>query len=334
MNDWAEFRHFLYLKTILERGGFRSAADHLNTSQPNLTVQARQFQDFAEIRLYRKGKDGRISPTETGLAFISLASSLLEVRDEVIAALIAIDRGEIPSVRLGCSPLVDQEVFRTFCSMHKELLPQCSVRPTHSDTTQLAAALIEGSLDAAIVTLPIKHPELKVQVLRRDRLVACMRKDHALANKPALRVADLQDHLTILYHPDRHPEAHHRLMEMLREEGLEIEEYSSASHPNEIQVLVKEGYGIALIREGTTLDGTLTTRRLVGVDWTVDIALAYHRHRHPKSIPVVSRRLRKTYLPTQSIHLRKSPSSPSVIDAIPPPPAEEAIQLKLPRMTG
>lgn len=334
MNDWAEFRHFLYLKTILERGGFRSAADHLNTSQPNLTVQARQFQDFADICLYRKAKDGRISPTETGLAFISLASSLLEVRDEVIAALIAIDRGEIPAVRLGCSPLVDQEVFRTFCSMHKDLLPRCTVRPTHGDTTQLASALIEGTLDAAIVTLPLKHPELRVQELRRDRLVACMRKDHALANKAALRVSDLQGNLTILYHPDRHPEAHHRLMEMLRDEGLEIEEYSSASHPNEIQVLVKEGYGIALIREGTSLDETLTTRRLIGVEWTVDMALAYHREQHPKTIPVLARRLRKIYQPSQPVPTRKSPLSVPIVDAIPKAPVEEPIQLKLPRMTG
>ena len=27
MYDWAEFRHFLYLLTILEKGGFRAAAE-------------------------------------------------------------------------------------------------------------------------------------------------------------------------------------------------------------------------------------------------------------------------------------------------------------------
>ena len=43
MYDWAEFRHFRYLLAILEKGGFRVAADELHTSQPNLTVQARQF---------------------------------------------------------------------------------------------------------------------------------------------------------------------------------------------------------------------------------------------------------------------------------------------------
>ena len=81
MYDWAEFRHFRYLLTILEKQGFRAAAEELHTSQPNLTVQARQFQENARVRLFRRSRAGHIRPTETGVAFISLARSLLELRD-------------------------------------------------------------------------------------------------------------------------------------------------------------------------------------------------------------------------------------------------------------
>src|SRR6202012_1287960 len=111
MYDWAEFRHFRYLLAILEKQGFRAAADALHTSQPNLTVQARQFQDNASIRLFRKSKDGRIRPTETGLAFMTLARCLLETRNEVIEALIDIERGELAAIRFGCTSLVDREFF-------------------------------------------------------------------------------------------------------------------------------------------------------------------------------------------------------------------------------
>jgi DNA-binding transcriptional LysR family regulator len=96
--DWAEFRHFKYLLAILERRGFRAAAEQLHTSQPNLTVQARQFQENAGVRLFRRSKAGHIRPTETGTAFIVLSRYLLEVRDEVIDALGAIERGEIESL--------------------------------------------------------------------------------------------------------------------------------------------------------------------------------------------------------------------------------------------
>jgi DNA-binding transcriptional LysR family regulator len=101
MYDWAEFRHFRYLLKILEKRGFRPAAEELFTSQPNLTVQARQFQDNASVHLFRKTKSGQIIPTKAGMAFIVLARSLLEFRDEVIDAIVAIEREEINAIRLA-----------------------------------------------------------------------------------------------------------------------------------------------------------------------------------------------------------------------------------------
>jgi DNA-binding transcriptional LysR family regulator len=293
MYDWAEFRHFRYLLKILEKGGFRAAAEELYTSQPNLTVQARQFQDHASVRLFRKLKNGQIRPTDTGIAFIALARLVLEVREEVIDALVAIERGEVNLVRFGCSPLVDEKLFRSFCSLHKELLPKCTVRPTHGDAAQLAQEVLGGIVDAAIVTLPLTHPDLHIEELRHDRLVVCLRKDNPLTSKAALLPTDLEDNLTILYHPQRHPDAHVRLLELLSDVGVSINEFSRASHPSEMQTLVKEGHGLALIREGTLLEEGLTTRPILGVDWTVDTAVIYHKQRHPKTIPLLVRKLKR-----------------------------------------
>lgn len=325
MNDWAEFRHFVYLISILEKGGFRAAAEHLHTSQPNLTVHARHFQDHASVHLYRKSKGNRISPTDTGLAFIPLAKSIVEFRDEVIAAIVAIERGEIDTIRFASSPLADQEIFRLICSTHKALLPSCTVRPSHGDTVQLSEALLAGELDAALVTLPLKHPDLCVHELRHDPLVVCMRRDSQIAANAAIRVEDLQGNLTILYHPNRHPEAHMRLMELLTDAGVQVEEYSSASHPTEMQALVKEGYGVALIREGMPLDEELTTRRILGVDWTVDMAFAYHRQRYPKTVPILARKLKKLIQPLRHPLREESQASKKGLKA----KRKDPVQLRL-----
>jgi DNA-binding transcriptional LysR family regulator len=295
MYDWAEFRHFRYLLTILERQGFRAAAEELHTSQPNLTVQARQFQENAHVRLFRRSRAGHIRPTETGIAFIHLARLLLELRDEVIEALNAIERGEVASMCIGCAPLVSIDLFRSLCSMQKKLLPSTSIRPTHGDTMQLAEEVLRGAVDVALVTLPVEHPDLHVEELRRDRLVACLRKDIPLAQKPAVLTEELQDNLAILYDPQRHPDAHARLVQLLNSAGVTVGEYSRASHPSEMQVLVKEGFGIALIREGTPLDSELTTRPIAGVEWTVDTALIYHRTKYPKMIPILARQFKRQF---------------------------------------
>jgi DNA-binding transcriptional LysR family regulator len=295
MYDWAEFRHFRYLLAILERRGFRAAAEQLHTSQPNLTVQARQFQDRAGVRLFRRSKAGHIRTTESGAAFIGLARYLLDVRDEVIDAIVAVDRGEIASICCASTSLVDQELFRELCSMHKRFVPSAAVRPTHGDLPHLIEEVTAGTVDIALVTLPFAHPDIHVEELRQDRLVVCMRKDSPLADRAALVVGDLPGHLKIFYHPQKHPDQHARLLAWLNAAGLHIREYSRVSHPSEMQALVRGGFGMALVPEGMPLDEQLTSRPVVGVDWAVDTALIYHKQRHPKTIPILVRQFKKEF---------------------------------------
>jgi hypothetical protein len=60
-----------------------------------------------------------------------------------------------------------------------------------------------------------------------------------------------------------------------------------------MRTLVKDGFGCALIREGTLLEDDLTTRPILGVDWTVDTAVVYHSQRHPKTVPILVRKLKR-----------------------------------------
>jgi hypothetical protein len=131
---------------------------------------------------------------------------------------------------------------------------------------------------------------------------------HALATKAYIQPADLQENLKILYQPQRHPHAHARLLELLGDAGVKVEAYSRASHPTEMQALVKQGYGFALIREGSHLDGELTTRPVAGVDWTVDTAFIYRKQGYPRTIPILIRIL-KSRLTRQPNPTKKPPRS-------------------------
>jgi DNA-binding transcriptional LysR family regulator len=176
--------------------------------------------------------------------------------------------------------------------------------------------VLSGDLDAAIVTLPLKHPDLRIEGLRRDKLVVCLRRDHPLAERAAVHVSELHDKLAVLYHPQRHPDAHARLLELVSQAGISIADYSCASHPSEMQMLVKEGHGLALIREGTPLDEELTARPILGVDWTVDIGMIFHRQRHPKTIPILVRKLRRIILRNSGAPgNKKPPASDRTLDA-------------------
>jgi DNA-binding transcriptional LysR family regulator len=147
-------------------------------------------------------------------------------------------------------------------------------------------------LDAALITLPLQHPELCIERLQTERLVVCIRRDDALASKHALTADDLKDRLAILHDPQRHPTAYSNLIELLSHAGVPLQEFARSSNLFETLMLVKDGFGFALVREGTMLDTELITRPVAGADWTVDMALIYHKSRHPRTVPIVAKKLR------------------------------------------
>jgi len=190
--------------------------------------------------------------------------------------------------------LVDPGLFQTACAIHKRFLPDCEIHRSLADSAQLAAEVLGGKIDAALITLPADAPELRIELLRRDRLVACLRGDDPLAmSKSALSAADLSARPGIFYDPARHPAAHERLVEMLAEAGIQMQEHSRVSHPSDLQQLVLEEDGVAFIREGTALLPGLTTRPILGKPWTVDTAFIYHNENHPKTIPPLVRELKR-----------------------------------------
>ena len=287
-NDWADFRIFKLLLEGLRHRNFRVASERLHTSQSSFSSAAKQFLEQSHVRLYKRRKDNRLELTRAGAALIEMAPILFRVRDEVLAALKAIDRGEISHLRLGRGALVDPGLFQAACAIHKRFLPDCEIHRSLADSAQLAAEVLEGKIDAALITLPADAPELRIELLRRDRLVACLRGDDPLAmSKSALSAADLSARPGIFYDPARHPAAHERLVEMLAEAGIQMQEHSRVSHPSDLQQLVLEGDGMAFIREGTALLPGLTTRPIIGKTWTVDTAFIYRNDCHPETIPLL-----------------------------------------------
>jgi DNA-binding transcriptional LysR family regulator len=295
MNEWAEFRHFRYLLTILELQSFRAAAEALHTSQPNLSVQAKRFQEHVSVRLYRRTKSGRIRITEQGRAFMNMAHLLLETRDEILQELSELEQSESTVVRLGCVAHADPLVFKDFCSLYRAMLPGCSIRARFGDKASITHEIAEGRLDAAITTLPTSGSTLQTELVRREPLVVCMREDDPLAAKRNLSSHDLQRSSLVLYDAERPPLGEEPFVHLLKGRGLNVDEYARASHPSEIQALVRDGFGIALVRAGEELQSKLTTRPLLDIDWTVDTAVVFREVGHLKTTPVVIRQLQQRY---------------------------------------
>jgi len=151
--------------------------------------------------------------------------------------------------------------------------------------------------------MPIIGEEWNVRQFSSSPIVACMRCDDPLADKDALSLGDLMPRLNIFRDPDGHPSAHARLEEMFADAGYSIHISCSATTPQDIQLLVRDGYGIALVSEDTSIEHELTTRRISGVSWTSDIAFVYRINAQHPALPFIDQTLMN-----KPAHLRRKAS--------------------------
>ena len=295
MDDFPNFLHFRYVLEVVEQRGFRAAAEKLNITQPSLSRHVKAFEERFKFSLFDESKSGRLEPTPEAESFKLLAQELLKMRDETVAALLTIKSDKSSVFRIGCSSLVPPEVFSQACALYRQLNPMALIHPMLNETGPLLDKLKADSIDAAILTLPIHDQQLRVMNVREDSLVICLPENHPLATKIAISPSDLQGRLKIFRQPALHPAAHDRLVAMLGDIGIAMEDCSHVSHPSEAMRLVKDGYGFALLSEGTVLESGLVTRRILGTDWTVDTVMVFKRDTPLKTLAPIARSLRRKF---------------------------------------
>nr|WP_260706897.1 LysR substrate-binding domain-containing protein [Edaphobacter flagellatus] len=237
------------------------------------------------------------------------AKQLLELREETINSLQAVQDAETKPFRLGFSQFVEHAVLQTVSQAYREMFPKGVVKLEGDDTDALLKRLEASELDAALITLPFSIDKLRSQALFHERMVVCLRRDDPLASKEELDTADLDGKLGIFSDAHHHPTAHARLLEMLSEQGIKPRTFSPTFNLEQIQWMVEQQMCIALIREHEVLHESLTTRPIKGVNWTIDSAIIYRQTDAHGAISLLLRDLARRYPDADAEVRRKPPQS-------------------------
>ncbi len=313
MSDRLEFRHLKYLIAVAEEENISRAAKRLYLAQPSLSHQLKRLEEALLLDiLVRESKGVRL--TEAGNVLILGARKILRLRDEVVAAARAVHNVAVPPLRIGFSPFVDFSHLDTVCSVQTALFPGCEINPKSGSNVEITSLLEQGTLDIALLTLPVTNNGLEVYPFAFERLVVCMRSDDPLSKEKEILPAVLKKKLTIFWEPKQHPEAHARLMEMLGQVDVHPEIARTTVTPRDLQWMVQSKFGYALIREGSALENGLVTRPIAGVNWTVDSALIFRKSPSNKTVPVLVRELRKRLHMQASVTSAKKPGSVRILN--------------------
>lgn len=86
MDNWINYHHLYYFKTIATEGGIAKAAKKLRLGQPTLSTQLKQFEDHLGQTLFERRKK-RLHLTEAGRIALDYAQEIFRLGDEMQDAL-------------------------------------------------------------------------------------------------------------------------------------------------------------------------------------------------------------------------------------------------------
>jgi DNA-binding transcriptional LysR family regulator len=190
-----ELRHFEYFVAVAEERNFTRAAARLHVVQSGVSAVIKQLErELGAELLERTSK--RVALTDAGAALLPRARAAL---DAVRAARDAVDevrgglRGTVRMGTLTSLPVVDvPALLGAFHRTHPGVGIELTVSPRGS--AGLVAALVEGSLDVALASVPGRPPVgIRVREVHRERLGLVLPVGHRLADAAEVSIADLAD---------------------------------------------------------------------------------------------------------------------------------------------
>lgn len=156
-------------EAVARQGSMNRAANELHTVQSNVTARIRALEDELEIPLFRRHAKG-VSLTTAGERLLPFVGRITQLFREAEGA--ARDDG-VPRGAISIGSLETTAALRLapMLAAFTSRFPKVRLKLTTGTTGGLLEDVVEYRLDAAFVTGPINHPELRQISVFEEELV-------------------------------------------------------------------------------------------------------------------------------------------------------------------
>jgi LysR family hydrogen peroxide-inducible transcriptional activator len=180
-----------YFCAVARTRSFTRAAQHEHLAQPSLSQQVRKLEDELGTRLFdRLGRSVRL--TSFGETFLPRAEAILrQVVDakHEIEEMAGVERG---NVVVGSIPTVAPYFLPTRLASFGQKFPEIRVTVMEELTAELLERIQDGTVDLALLVLPVTGGHFVCQELLRERLYLAVPENHRLASQPAVRLKQIE----------------------------------------------------------------------------------------------------------------------------------------------
>lgn len=206
-----EIRHLHLVRAVAETGSLTRAGARLHLTQSALSHQLRDIESRLGTALFlRVGK--RLTLTQAGEQVLASAHDVLatiERTEDAIRQLAGDSRGVL---RLTTECYTCYHWLPALLKRYRRAHPRVDVRIDVTCTTTPIVGLLEGRLDLAVVSDPVRDRRIVIRPLFDDELVAIVAPRHPFAAKPFVEAADFATETLLSYSPKEESTVCQRLL--------------------------------------------------------------------------------------------------------------------------
>jgi LysR family hca operon transcriptional activator len=288
-----ELRHLRYFIAVAEEGSFSNAAERrLHTAQPSLSRQMRDLEQEVGVKLLeRKARGVRL--TAAGQVFLDHARLMLMQLEAAGEAARRAEQPARPGFVVGF--LAGQEVVWLAETLRilREEAPDVDVTISSLSSPELANALMQGRMDAALLRHETETSGLAFKFLLKEPMLAIMPATHRLARQKSISPQDLARETLIAASTKLAPVVRATIKEFATRNGLALNRTYDAENLSAGMSLVASTGAVALLPSYVTnvLIPGVVARPLRGEPPTVDLMMGYNKS---NTSPLLKRFLGRT----------------------------------------
>jgi DNA-binding transcriptional LysR family regulator len=186
-------RRLQVFHTVARLLSFTKAAESLHMTQPAVTFQVRQLEEYFNTRLFDRTHN-RISLTEAGNRVYGYADRIFALYAEMENSVRDLT-GEVSGVLLlGASTTIAEYMLPALLGDFKAKYPEVSIRLQVANTDGIVSMVENNVIDLGVVEAPVTNKNLVVETCRMDRMVLIVPPNHELASKKSVPITELTNY--------------------------------------------------------------------------------------------------------------------------------------------
>jgi DNA-binding transcriptional LysR family regulator len=186
-------RRLQVFHTVARLLSFTKAAETLHMTQPAVTFQVRQLEEYFNTRLFDRTHN-RISLTEAGARVYQYSDKIFELYSEMENAVREMT-GEISgSLTIGASTTIAEYMLPALLGDFRAKYPEVSIHLKVSNTDGIVSMVENNTIDLGVVEAPVSNKNLVVDECRRDNLVAIVPPGHPMAKRKKITLDALLEY--------------------------------------------------------------------------------------------------------------------------------------------